>query len=143
MAAPLVAISTLAASRQATDGLAWTTYRDGALWLAQNTPPGSRVFTTGWDDFPHMFYWNTHNTYLLGLDPTYMSLEEPERYRLWRSISQGQVPAPARTIRDTFDAAYVLTDLRHAAFIRAADADPGLEAVLRTPTVVVYHVRGG
>jgi hypothetical protein len=100
------------------------------------------VFTTGWDDFPHMFFWNTHNTYLVGLDPTYTSIEDPERYQLWRSIAQGRVAAPSRQIRERFDAPYVLTDLRHERFIQMAAADPGLEQVLRTRTVVVYRVRG-
>jgi hypothetical protein len=141
--APAILTSVLVAARQAGEGLAWDTYRDGARWLAENTPVGSRVFTTGWDDFPHMFFWNIHNTYLVGLDPTYMSLEDPERYRLWRSISNGQVPSPARTIREQFDAPYVLTDRKHERFLRVAAADPELEEVLRTRTVVVFRVRGG
>ena len=104
--APFIVTSTLIASREADDGVAdWNTYRDGALWLARNTPAGSRVFTTGWDDFPHMFFWNTHNTYLVGLDPTYTSIEDPERYQLWRSITQGRVPTPSRAIREHFGAA--------------------------------------
>jgi hypothetical protein len=33
--------------------------------------------------------------------------------------------------------------MQHERFIRVADADPGLERVLRTKTVVIYRVRGG
>jgi hypothetical protein len=140
--APFITTSILIASRQADEGVDWSAYRDGARWLARNTPAGSRVFTTGWDDFPYMFFWNTHNTYLVGLDPTYTSIEDPERYQLWRSIVLGRVAAPSRQIREHFDAPYVLTDLRHERFIQMAAADPGLEQVLRTRTVVVYRVRG-
>jgi hypothetical protein len=140
---PYVMVSTIVAGREAQGGLAWDTYRDGARWLAANTPTGARVFTTDWDDFPHMFFWNTHNTYLVGLDPTYFSLEDPDRYRLWRAIVAGQVPTPSRAIHEGFGATYVLTDLRHRGFIGVADADPDLEPVLRTPTVIVYRVRGG
>lgn len=141
--APWIYTSTLIASSEADDGLPWTTYRDGALWLAENTPAGSRVFTTGWDDFPHMFYWNTHNTYLVGLDPTYSSIEDPEGYQLWRSISNGRTPAPSSQILHRFGASYVLTDHKHERFIELAKTDPGLEPVLRTRTVTVYRVRGG
>jgi hypothetical protein len=141
--APFVTSSTLIASKLATEGVPWTAYRDGALWLAKNTPPGSRVFTTGWDDFPHMFFWDQNNTYLVGLDPTYMSLEDPAVYTLWRSISQGRVPNPSQIIREQFDSPYLLTDLEHKRFLEVAAADPGLEEVLRTRTVVVYRVRGG
>ena len=139
---PFIASSTMIASRQAGEGLPWTTYRDGALWLAENTPAGSRVFTTGWDDFPHMFYWNTHNVYLVGLDPTYMSIEDPEGYALWRSVTQGRVPAPAAVIRERFGSPYVLTDMAHSRFLQVAAADPDLEEVFRNKTVVVFRVRG-
>jgi hypothetical protein len=142
VAAPFIVTSTLIASHEAGEGIAWATYRDGARWLAENSPAGSRVFTTGWDDFPHMFFWNTHNTYLVGLDPTYMSLDDPEGYQLWRSISLGRVPAPSQQIRERFGSPYVLTDLHHERFLQVAAADPGLEQVLRTRTVVVYRVRG-
>ena len=139
---PTVVLSILTASREARTGVAWDTYRDGALWLVEHSPAGSRVFTTDWDDFPHMFFWNTHNTYLVGLDPTYMSLEDPALYKLWHSISAGQVPSPSRAIREQFNAPYVLTDRKHDRFIRVANADPGLQVVYRTPTVIVYRVRG-
>lgn len=141
--APAIVTSTLIAAKSADDGLDWDTYRDGALWLAAHSPAGSRVFTTGWDDFPHMFYWNTHNTYLVGLDPTYMSLEDPEAYRLWRSISEGRTRNPSQLIRERFESPYVLTDLAHARFIDVAAGDPGLQEVFRNKTVVVYRVRGG
>jgi hypothetical protein len=141
--APFITLSTLVASHEANVGLSWTTYRDGALWLVANTPPGSRVFATGWDDFPHMFFWNTHNTYLIGLDPTYMSIEDPDGFALWRSISQGRVRSPSQQIRERFDSHYVLTDLEHARFLQAAAADPNMEEVLRTRSVVVFRVRGG
>jgi hypothetical protein len=140
--APFIITSAQIAARQADEGPDWTTYRDGALWLASNTPAGSRVFTTGWDDFPHMFFWNTHNTYLVGLDPTYSSIEDPEGYQLWRSISLGRVAVPSRQILERFGSSYVLTDVQHERFIQMAAADPGLERVLRTRTVVIYRVRG-
>jgi hypothetical protein len=141
---PFIVTSTVIASRQADEGAAdWNTYRDGALWLARNTPAGSRVFTTSWDDFPQMFFWNTHNTYLVGLDPTYTSIEDPARYQLWRSIGLGRVPTPSKAILEQFGSRYVLSDLHHERFLQMADADPGLERVLRTRTVVIYRVRGG
>ena len=121
----------------------FTRYRDGAQWLAQNTPARARVFATDWDDFPHMFFWNTHNTYLTGLDPTYMSLYDPALYRRWRDVTAGRVQNPSRVIQQEFGARYVVSDRerKHAAFLRAAAADPGLEEVVRTPAVVVFRLR--
>jgi len=138
---PAVVLSVGVAQRDARNGLPWDTYRRAALWLAANTPADSRVFTTDWDDFPHMFFWNTHNTYLTGLDPTYMSIYDPELYRLWREVNAGRVPLPARAILGTFGARYVVSDLKHEAFLRAAAADPDMEQILKTDAVVLFRIR--
>ena len=135
--------TTMQARRSAGSGRAWTAYREPALWLAANTPPGARVFNTDWDDFTHLFFWNTHNVYLVGLDPTYMSLYDPELFNLWRRVSSGQVAAPSKTIRETFGAEYVFSDLRHTSFLRAAAADPAIEEVARNGNAVVLRVRDG
>lgn len=131
----------LQARRDARSTFAWEAYRDPAAWLAANTPPGSRVFTTDWDDFPRLFYWNSHNTYLVGLDPTYMALYDPGLYRLWRRVSAGQVSVPSTPIRENFGAQYVFTDTRHSGFIRAARADPDMETVFRSSGAVILRVR--
>ena len=106
-------------------------YADASLWLESNTPTGSRVFQTDWDDFTRLYFYNTHNTYTLGLDPTYMQLYNAELYDQWVEITKGEVAEPSRTIADTFGAGYVLTDLKHKGFLRVAEADPQLEEVYR------------
>jgi hypothetical protein len=118
-------------------------YREAALWLAANSPPRSLVFNTDWDDFPQLFFWNTHNVYVVGLDPTRMSLFDPELYRLWQSIAMGRLPNPSSALRDSFGAEYVFTDSRHGAFLGVAAADPGLEQVFRSPEAVVFRVKPG
>jgi hypothetical protein len=109
-------------------------------WLQRNTSPGERVYHTDWDDFPEMFYWNTHNTYMVGLDPTYMYLENPDLYLLWRSIGRGQVPAPSGYIREEFQARWVVTDRGHRNFIRHASVDPGLAIAFQTEDTIVYRL---
>ena len=81
---------------------------------------------------PELFFWNTHNTYLLGLDPTYMYLYDPSLYLQWRAITRGQVDLPGAIIRDVYDSGWVFSDLDHEAFIRKAAADPELQEVYRT-----------
>ena len=90
-----------------------------------------------------MFFWNTHNTYLTGLDPTYMSLYDPELFNLWRRVSSGQVAAPSTTIRETFGAEYVFSDVRHTSFLRVAASDPAIEEVARNSNAVVLRIRDG
>ena len=115
-------------------------YAKAAAWLEQNTPAGSRVFQTDWDDFPRLFFYNTQNTYLVGLDPTYMQLFDAELYDLWVEITQGDVEQPSQYIFPRFGAHYVLTDHRHGDFIRVAANDPGLKLVYKDADAVIYQV---
>jgi hypothetical protein len=67
--------------------------------LAAKTPEGSRVFQTDWDDFPRLFYYITHNTYLIGLDPTFMALYDADLYERWVGITWGDVERSSAAIR--------------------------------------------
>ncbi len=113
-------------------------YAGAAAWLKANTLAGTRVFQTDWDDFPRLFYYNTHNTYTLGLDPTYMQLYDSELYNLWVDISKGRVEDPSVPIGERFGADYIFTDLNHTGFLREAEDDPGLEEVYRDDEAAVY-----
>lgn len=115
-------------------------YQEAAIWLAANTPAGARVFQTDWDDFPRLFYYNTYNTYLIGLDPTYMQLYDASLYDRWVELTAGEVELPSSEIVGRFGAKYVFSDLNHKAFIKAADADPGLEELYRDHEAVIYQI---
>jgi hypothetical protein len=130
------------AVRDIQDSKPYGTYAGAAAWLQANTPPGSRVFQTDWDDFPRLFYYNTHNTYLVGLDPTYMQLYDAELYERWVAITRGRVPQPSGPILNEFGARYVMSDLLHRDFMREAESDPALVEVYRSSDAVVYEVRG-
>lgn len=118
----------------------YTLYAGASAWLEKNTPAGSRVFQTDWDDFPRLFFYNTHNTYLIGLDPTYMQLYDQSLYDLWVKITQGNVVNPSQTIMETFGARYIHTDLQHQNFLRVAANDLGLQEVYRDKEAVVFEV---
>jgi len=115
-------------------------YAAASQWLQENTPAGERIFQTDWDDFPRLFFYNTHNTYLVGLDPTYMQLYDANLYDKWVSITQGEVQQPSRIIRSRFGSSYVLTDLVHEAFMLQAKNDPGMQEVYRDEDAVIYQV---
>nr|WP_290669965.1 hypothetical protein [Ardenticatena sp.] len=115
-------------------------YQAAATWLAENTPTHSRVFQTDWDDFPRLFYFNHHNTYLVGLDPVFLQRANPGLYKIWVDITEGRNPTPGLTIRTFFDAEYVFTDHRHAAFLRVAADDPYLKEVYRDDFAVIFAV---
>jgi hypothetical protein len=115
-------------------------YMNASLWLAKNTPAGARVFQTDWDDFPRLFYYNTHNTYLIGLDPTYLQIYNPDLYDLWVKITRGQVNHPSQIIATTFGSHYIHTDLQHGDFLQTAAEDPGLKEVYRDDQAVIFEV---
>jgi hypothetical protein len=128
-------------ARAAIDGSkSYTLYANASAWLEKNTPAGSRVFQTDWDDFPRLFFYNTHNTYLIGLDPTYMQLYDADLYNLWVKITQGRVDNPSRIIADTFGAQWIHTDLNHQDFLHVAAKDPGLKEVFRDSQAVIFEV---
>ena len=115
-------------------------YANASAWLERNTPAGSRVFQTDWDDFPRLYYYNTHNTYLVGLDPTYLQLYDAHLYDLWVDITRGDVEHPSQVIATTFGSHYIHTDLNHRDFLKVASEDPGLKEVYRDDQAVIFEV---
>jgi hypothetical protein len=115
-------------------------YAGSARWLEQNTNEGELVFQTDWDDFPRLFFYNTHNTYLIGLDPTYMQMYDQDLYDLWVPLVRGEVNQPSQFIANVFHAQYVHTDLNHQAFIRKAAQDPYMTEVYRDHQNVIFQV---
>lgn len=144
LAAGLLLVSTtvLATVRDARAAADPGRFAGAAAWLAAYTPPGTPVFQTDWDDFTRLFYYNTHNTYLVGLDPTYLERADPELWTDWVAITQGDVAAPGATIGSEFGAAYVVSDTQHAAFAAQAEADPDLRLVYRDGDSLVWEVIG-
>ncbi|NUM46161.1 MAG: hypothetical protein HUU38_15765 [Anaerolineales bacterium] len=115
-------------------------FQEASAWLAAHTPAGARVFHTDWDDFTWLFFHNSHNTYLTGLDPTYMQIYNAELYDLWVEITQGDIETPSHLITETFGAQYVITDLGHKDFLAQAANDPQMEEVFRDEYAVVFQI---
>lgn len=139
---PLLVLNLQASQESLQDSQPYQRYAGASAWLKANTPPGSLVYQTDWDDFPQLYFYNTQNSYTLGLDPTYMELYDPELYRLWREISRGWVTPPGQVITSKFGAYYIHSDLDHDAFLEEAARDPGLEEVYRDEYAVIFRVRG-
>ena len=116
-------------------------YSQASKWLVENTPQGTRIFQTDWDDFPRLFFHNTWNTYLIGLDPTFMQIKDPDLFDKWVEITRGEVEFPAQQIFGDFAAQFVLTDLKHENFIERAGEDPALVEVFRDGEAILYRVQ--
>jgi len=101
-------------------GFSFEKFSEPAVWLKENTPPGSIVFHSDWDEFPFLFYNNSHNYYLVGLDPTFMYEYDQELHRRWVAITTGESNKDLyQTIKMIFGAQYVFVDLNsNSAFDR-------------------------
>ncbi|MBI4239444.1 hypothetical protein HY620_00450 [Candidatus Uhrbacteria bacterium] len=98
--------------------------KEVAKWLKKETPKGSTVFFDSWGYWPMLFYYNQHNTYIMGMDPTFLYVYDPRMYWLWHHVvfsgeacdtaqlctdkSHERVQSIAPTIRNVFNASYVL-----------------------------------
>ncbi|HSB09628.1 MAG TPA: hypothetical protein VLM38_09100 [Blastocatellia bacterium] len=116
-------------------------YRGAAEWIARNTPPGSMIFNTDWDDFPMLFYYSPTNTYIVGLDPTYLYNRDPELWKAYADITLGNEADPAPSIRDRFGADYVFTDNDHVDFLQVATDSGDFERVYADAFATVLRVR--
>lgn len=70
----------------------------GAKWLAENTPKDSIVFNSDWDIFPPLFFFDDHNRYIVGLDPTFMYDYNPNLMRTYDDLILGRQTANLKEI---------------------------------------------
>ncbi|NQU68158.1 MAG: hypothetical protein HQ510_09465 [Candidatus Marinimicrobia bacterium] len=103
-----------------------TAFQAEAQWLAENTLEKSNVFITSWDSFSRLFFYNHHNNYTVGMDPVFFYLRDPERFWLWRNITEHTCVSTtpidecpegmsepgliAATIKSQFDSDYIFSN---------------------------------
>ena len=107
--------------------------RSAMGFLEKRSQPGDVVFTDDWDIFPVYFYYNSHNHYIVGLDPKFTHARRPDLWERYVKITRGQIPSDVHVetrgadnnvimqtlhvslenIRDHFGAGYVITDRDH------------------------------
>ena len=105
-----------------------------SAYLLARPHPGT-VFNTHWGQYNLLYYLNSRDQYVVGIDPTFMYLMDSRRYWLWRHISDdeavtcdrpdcgsGPSKAIASAIIEDFGASHVVVEHR---------ANPKLDAYLR------------
>lgn len=149
-AVPLVAViiavglgwQTLNAAYQDANDARSVDYLAGAsTWLREHTPEDTIIFQTDWDDFTRLFYFNSQNNYLVGLDPTYLELSDPELWDQWVAITRGQVERPSTVIQTVFHSNYVVSDANHDDFIQQANDDPAMQLVYQDDDSYVWQIK--
>lgn len=116
-------------------------FAGASAWLRTHTPEGSLIFQTDWDDFTRLFYYNTSNRYLVGLDPTYLERADPNLWNQWVALTRGEIAQPSTVIRTLFGSAYVVSDREHVAFINQANTDPAMNLVYWDQNSMIWEIR--
>jgi hypothetical protein len=130
-----------------------------ALWLKKNTLKKSIVFNVNWGDFSKLFFYNSDNYYILGLDPKFLYLKSPEKYWLYDNIGKGivcdkeicdEINNNKKSIRDIIktdfhaDYIYIPTDYEdfdYTNLINIMDNDPSFEKVFENEGGEVWEVK--
>jgi len=62
----------------------------GAADYLRTHAPGELVADVQWGDYQFLYFLNTQNRYLVGIEPTMMYRMDPRKYWLWRHISNDE-----------------------------------------------------
>ncbi len=124
-------------------GIPLTKYAGAAGWLSANTPEGSIIFHSDWDDFPVLFFHDDRNRYINGLDPTFLYRQDPVRFREYVDITTGKRQLRVgRVIARLFRSGFVLVENDHGAMLRAAEADRSLHKVYEDKEATIFSTPG-
>jgi hypothetical protein len=81
-------------------------YRSLARFLKKHTNPGE-VVVAPWDDFPGLFLYNTHNHYVVGLNPEFLLRADKKKFDAFFFLYQGKLSDAENLLPTFFD------DARH------------------------------
>ncbi|RJR08761.1 hypothetical protein C4588_05480 [Candidatus Parcubacteria bacterium] len=117
-------------------------FKEAATWLANNSPEHSVVFHSDWDEWPILFYYNTHNYYIIGLDPVLIENYDSDLHTLYREITYGNISYDLyHYISDNFKANYVFVDKDgHQRLIQNLIADKHFQEVYRDEQNIIYKI---
>ncbi|HVP00644.1 MAG TPA: hypothetical protein VMT15_21385 [Bryobacteraceae bacterium] len=107
----------------------------GAAEFLKREAPGELVANAQWGDYQYLFFLNSQNRYMIGIEPTFMYMNSARKYWLWQHMSDDEPSTCgrefcadaertdiSRAVRDELGARYILAE--HI-------VNPRLEALLR------------
>jgi hypothetical protein len=102
-------------------------YAGAAEWIKTNAAPGEIIFTADWDDTPMLFYGAPEQRYLVFLEPYFMYLHSPQKYRIWKKISDGKMLYAAEEVVSTFHSKIIFVSARRPRLIDKLDHDSNVK----------------
>jgi hypothetical protein len=98
-----------------------------------------RVFHADWSDFPELVFWAPQCSYVVGLDPHFLSAGDPRRAELVEGALAGRVTRLGDMAERAFGADWVVAT--NAPMIARAESDARLEPVVRNASGGLWRVR--
>lgn len=123
-------------------GIPFKNMQAAAGWMSQNIAPGQIIFHSDWDEFPTLFYYNSNNYYIAGLDPTFMYSANPVLYKIFENITVGNLKINlARIIKDNFNTNYVFVNKTdHQNLVKTFDAADNFKPIYEDNESKIYYL---
>jgi hypothetical protein len=118
----------------------YTLFKGASEYLAANSGEGEVVIHSDWDQMPPLFWWNSKNRYMMGLDPTFLYNASRERYRDYVDFTLGKSPDPAKTM-NTFGSRYAIIDKGHDGMRRMIEGSGRFEKAYSDSEADVYILK--
>lgn len=117
-------------------------YKVAMDWAKKNIPKEDRIFNCNWDDFPKLFYFNTQNSYVWGLDPNYFYTLDPDLYDQMKKASEGKLEEPGPFIKEELEADWFFTDESECKDVAAQLQESGwAEIVHEDGEAFIFRIR--
>lgn len=140
---PAIALRDLKQERNSFEnGIPYNKFESASMWLEKNTPKDSIVLHSDWDEFPVLFYHNSHNRYIVGLDPTFMYVKDEDKYWKWVNITTGKESDNLYDIiTKDFQNATVFLEKDHSAMDLNFQQDSHFKLVYEDNEAKIYQIR--
>jgi len=123
-------------------GIALKKYSGVGAYLGEHSKVGEIVMQTDWSDFPMLFYQDSKNYYVVGLDPTFMYNLDPKLYQLFADITMAKISTGlAKLVKDNFHASYFVVDTGRDQLNKYLQADPGFVKVYEDGDCWLYQIK--
>ena len=123
-------------------GIEFERLKGASNYLLANTQPKEIIMHTDWDDFPMLFYHNSANYYILGLDPTFMYNYDPDLYNLFADITTAKKKDNlSQEIKNTFKANYFIVEKGRAQLERNLQNDNNFIKVYEDKEAQIYKIK--
>ncbi|MFH1207665.1 MAG: hypothetical protein V1668_03605 [Patescibacteria group bacterium] len=125
-----------------TSGIPVTRFSGVSAWLRNNSRQGDIVFHSSWDEFPVLFYHNSKDYYIAGLDPTFTYEYSQSLYRQMVDITVGnQTTDLHKLISQNFHATYVLVEANHFKMNTNIRSSSGFTEAYKDADATLYQVQ--